>query len=147
MDTICQDQTCFWFLNRRKKSSFQIKYTYVCISFFVPVENFHSYGDVTITGKGRNSLSILGTRWPLSSKSSLACYIYSDMGHPFIWSSLRTRDTHICCRALKLAVELPLLVTTTYVCRGRDSNTQRFGCYANALSNCLIAAAVAIEIK
>ena len=30
----------------------------------------------------------------------LACHTYVDMGHPFLWSYPRTRDIHICCRAL-----------------------------------------------
>ena len=42
--------------------------------------------------------------------------------------------------AERLAVELSLLVFTTYVCRGWDSKTQPFACGANALTRCATAA-------
>ena len=66
---------------------------FVCLDFSSQSRIFHSYGDVTITGK-RQQIA-----WPLSIEGSLACYTFFDLGNPFIWSSPRTRDTHICCRA------------------------------------------------
>ena len=47
---------------------------------------FHSFGDVTITGKRLQILTYMYARhlWPLSSEDSLACHIYYDTGHPFI---------------------------------------------------------------
>ena len=44
-----------------------------------------------------------------------------------------------------LAVEMPLPVLTTYVCRGWDSNTQTSACKANALTDCATAVAEASE--
>ena len=35
--------------------------------------------------------------WLLSSEGSLACNTYCDTGHPFVWSSPRTRDIHCWC--------------------------------------------------
>ena len=45
---------------------------------------FHSYGDVTITGEGLQSLTYMCTRhsWSLNSKGSLMCHTYT--GHSFI---------------------------------------------------------------
>ena len=74
---------------------------FVCLfvlGFFVPLENFHSYGDVTIAGEGLQSLTYARHQQPLSSEGSLACHVYCDTGHPF-WSCPRTRDTHTHCRA------------------------------------------------
>ena len=42
--------------------------------------------------------------------------------------------------AERLAVELSLLVFTTWVCCGWDSNTQPFACKGNALTHCATAA-------
>ena len=56
---------------------------------------FHSYGDVTVVGEGRQILTYAWHSWPLSSEGSLACHTYCDAGNPFVeWSSPRTRDTH-----------------------------------------------------
>ena len=61
---------------------------------------FHSYGDVTISGKGLQMLTYAWHSWILRSEGILACYIYCDTGHSMIkWSSPSTRDTHTYCRA------------------------------------------------
>ena len=72
----------------------------VCLEFYVSLENF----------------SFMWTRhhylWrtayfdllPLNGEGSFACYTYCDTRHQFIiiyWSSLKTRDTHTCCRAFR----------------------------------------------
>ena len=65
----------------------QISYSFVCLFvfvFFVPFENFHSYGEVTITCEGLQIMTNARLSWPLSSEDSLACHTYSDTGHPFI---------------------------------------------------------------
>ena len=49
---------------------------------------------------------------------NLACHTYCDTEHPFIMDS-----GHV---AERLAVELSISVFTTQVCRGKDSNTQRY---------------------
>ena len=46
--------------------------------------NFHSFGDVTITGERLQILKYTRHSWPLSSEDSLACHTYCDTGHPFI---------------------------------------------------------------
>ena len=45
---------------------------------------FHSYGDVTIIGKGLQIWTYVRQSWPLSSEGSLVCHIYSDTKPPFI---------------------------------------------------------------
>ena len=45
---------------------------------------FHSYGDVTITGKGLLILTFARHSWPLRSEGSLTCHTYCDTGQPFI---------------------------------------------------------------
>ena len=66
-------------------------------SSFSPIS--HSYWSVTITGKGLQNLTYTGHSWSLSSEGSLACNTYCDTRHPFIWSSTRTHDPYIFCRA------------------------------------------------
>ena len=88
---------------------------FVRLRFSVPIKNFHSYGDVTITSEGLQFRPILGTHchWAMSS---LACHTYCDTGHTSMWSSSSTCETHTCCQAY-LAVELPQSVFTTKFCR------------------------------
>ena len=57
---------------------------FACLGFFVPLENFHSYGDVTITGEGLQILTYARHLWPSSSEGSLPCHTLYDKGHPFI---------------------------------------------------------------
>ena len=59
---------------------------FVCLWFYVPLENFHSYmyEDVTITGEGLQILTYARHSWPLSSEDSLACHTFCDTGHPFM---------------------------------------------------------------
>ena len=45
---------------------------------------FHSYGDVTIAGKGLQIFIYARYSWQLSSKVYLAYHTYCDTGHPFI---------------------------------------------------------------
>ena len=52
--------------------------------FFVLLENFHSYGDVTITGERLQILIYARHLWPLSSEGSFAYHTYCDTGYPFI---------------------------------------------------------------
>ena len=56
---------------------------FVCLGFLIPLENFHLYGDVTITGEELQILTNARHIWPLSSKD-LAFHTYCDTGHPFI---------------------------------------------------------------
>ena len=55
----------------------------VGVRFFVPLENFQSYGDVTITSEGLQILNCARHSWPLGSEGSFAFHTYCDMGHPF----------------------------------------------------------------
>ena len=74
----------------------------------------------------------------LSSEGSLTCHTYCDSRHPFIWSSMRTCDTHTYCWE-RVAIELSLPVLTTDVFRGWDSNTHPpSACGANALIQFII---------
>ena len=57
---------------------------YVCLEFIVPLGNFYSYGDVTITDEGLQILTYARHSSPLSSEGSLACHTYCDTGHLFI---------------------------------------------------------------
>ena len=43
-----------------------------CLLFFVPLENFHSYGDVTVTDEVLQILTYAGHSWPLTSEGYLA---------------------------------------------------------------------------
>ena len=57
---------------------------FVCLGFSSHLRIFHSYGDVTITGKGLLILSYARYLWPLSSEGCLAYHTFCDTGHPFI---------------------------------------------------------------
>ena len=52
---------------------FVIYFLFVCLGFkiFVPLENFHSFGDVVITDKGLKILTYTRHSWPLSIEGSL----------------------------------------------------------------------------
>ena len=56
---------------------------------------FHSFGDVTITDEGLLILVYAWHSWPLSNEGSLVCHTYCDTGHPFMWSSPTTNNTHL----------------------------------------------------
>ena len=47
-----------------------ICWLFVCFVFFVPLQNFHSYGDVNIAGEGLQILTYARHLWPLSSEGS-----------------------------------------------------------------------------
>ena len=58
---------------------------FVClVECIVPLENFHSYGDVTIAGEGLQILTNARHSWQLSSEGSLTCHTYCDTGLPFV---------------------------------------------------------------
>ena len=65
-------------------SSKQTSCLFVLGGFHVPLESFHSYGDVNITSEGLQILTYARHSWPLCSEGSLACHTYCDTGHPFI---------------------------------------------------------------
>ena len=97
----------------------------------------YSYGDVTFADEGLQILTYARHSRPLRSEESLACHTYCDTGHPFIMVRGPVTLTPI---AERLAVELSLLVFTTWVCRGWDLNNQPFAWKANALTHCATAA-------
>ena len=46
---------------------------------------FHSYGDVTLSGKWcKKKKTYVRHSWPMSSEGSSACHTYCDTGHSFI---------------------------------------------------------------
>ena len=59
---------------------------FVCLyGGFQPTrEFFHSFGDVTITGKVLQIYTYTRHSWALSSEGSLTGHAYCDTGHPFI---------------------------------------------------------------
>ena len=56
----------------------------VCLGVYVPLDIFHSYGDVTITSEGLHILTYTRHSSHLRSEGSLACHTYCDTWHPFI---------------------------------------------------------------
>ena len=63
---------------------------FLCLEFFVPLENL-SFGDDTIAGEGLQILTYARHLSPMimSSEGSLACHTYCDTGHPFCTGHLR----------------------------------------------------------
>ena len=51
------------------------------LEFIVLLENFYSYGEVTIAGEGLQILTYARHSWPLSSEGSLAWHTYCDTVH------------------------------------------------------------------
>ena len=74
-------------------------YVICFLSFSSHSWNFHSYGDVSITGEGLQILTYARHSCPLNSEGSLACHTYCDTAHPFIMVISWTRDTQTCNRA------------------------------------------------
>ena len=96
-------------------------------SVSLTLENFHSFGDVTIVGEGLQILTYAWQFWPLRSEVFFVlCHTYCGTGHP------RTRDTHTKCRAFGSGAVI--------TCRGWYSNSQPSICMANSLIYCATAA-------
>ena len=57
---------------------------FICLGFYVPIENFSIYGVVTIIGERLQNLTYARYSWLLCSEGSLACYTYCVTRHPFI---------------------------------------------------------------
>ena len=57
---------------------------FVCLGSSVPFENFHSFGNITITGEGLQIFTCSRQSWPLSSEGSLTCHTYCNTGQLFI---------------------------------------------------------------
>ena len=79
---------------------FPIKFTkftevnlYVCMLFVIPLEKFHRYGDINITG-------VAWLLHPSGIGGSFECHTYCDTGHQFLWISPRTCVSHTYYRAL-----------------------------------------------
>ena len=58
-------------------------FSFLCLEFFVLIEHFYSFGDVTMTYGGPQMLTYARHVWLLSSKGSLAWHTYCDTGLPF----------------------------------------------------------------
>ena len=75
--------------------------------------------------------------WP---ERVLACHIYCDTAHPFIWKSPMTNDTHTCCLAFSngvvttcfnnLGLLRPRVEHQTFRMRGERSNRLRLHMYS-----------------
>ena len=73
-----------------------------CLLFWVyrPTWEFFTHREKSpVPVKGYKFFTYAWYSWPLNSEGSLVCHTYCDTGHPFIWSSPRSRDTHKCCWA------------------------------------------------
>ena len=87
--------------------------------------NFHSYGDVTITGEGLHILTCARTSWPLSSEGSLAYHTYCERGHLFTmviseepWHSHREFCSGAVTNLLNNLGSLSYISKFRYPCRG-----------------------------
>ena len=99
------------------------------------IQNFFTHMETsTLLVKGFNFTYTRQSR-SLKSSDSLACHTYRATERSVIWPSSWTRNTHSWCRAFcSGAVTIP--VSTTLVCRDRDSNTYPSACKANVPTNC-----------
>ena len=82
---------------------------------------FQSYGAVTNTSEGLQSLTCTRHSWPLNSDGSSKCHTYCDTGQFFI-IVISEDPWHSRLMTGRLAVELSLPVLTTKVCPDRVSN-------------------------
>ena len=57
---------------------------FVCLKFYVPLENFSFIRRRHHYGEGLQILTYARNSWPLSSEGSLTCHTYRDTGHPFL---------------------------------------------------------------
>ena len=108
-----------------------------CLSGFSShLKNFHSCGDVTITGEELQILTCARHSWPLSSEGSLACHTYILWHGASIYNSHLQGPVTLAPIVERLAVELSLPVFTTWVCSTCDSNNLPSACGANVLTHC-----------
>ena len=121
---------------------------FVCLGFFVPLENFSPKWRRLYFRVGLQIFTYARLSWPLSSDFSLPCQTYCVTTHLFImvireilWNS------QILTRVF--AVNLSLLVFTTKICRGWDSNSQPSTYSASSITKGAITAAIEMymEIK
>ena len=73
---------------------------FVCLGFFVPLENFHSYGDVRYHYCWRvASFDLCSALMAIEQWGFFSDLTYTvTRGIRLLWLSPRTRDTHIFCR-------------------------------------------------
>ena len=118
---------------------------FVSLGFIVPLENFHSFGDVTIAGESVQILTCARHSWPLSSEG----WFFS-MPH-LLWHEASVHNGHLRGPetlkpiAERVALELSLPLLRTKVCRGWDSNTKP-SASVNALTHCATATVYMIKI-
>ena len=77
-------ECCEGFTNRSGICESKLGLLFVCLGFIIPLENFLSNGDVTITGEGLQILTYARQSWTSSSEISFACHTFCDTGRPFI---------------------------------------------------------------
>ena len=98
-------------------------FVFLAFDFFVPLENFHSFGNVTIAGEGLQILTYARHLWLLSSEASLACHTYCDKGHPFIMViSEDPWNSHLMPSAVTMyLIDLNILYPSTCIWVGGNS--------------------------
>ena len=72
----------------------------------------------------------------IEQSGSLACHTYWDTGHPFIMIIILRGPATLKPIPERLEVEISILVFTSEICGGWDSNTQTTACGPNALTHC-----------
>ena len=111
-------------------------FVFICLWFFVPLENFSRIW------RRHQILTYAWYLWPLSSEGYLSCHTSCDTGHPFImvisedpWHShLMPIVWHWSCHYLFLRL--------SYVAGIRTPSA----CGANTLTNCATTAAIGIVV-
>ena len=111
---------------------FNILFVFVCL--FVQSLSSNPRIFLIITGEGLLILIYARHSRQLISAGSLACHTSCDTGHPFIMV-ISEDPRHLRLFAERSVVELSLPVFATWVCHGRDSNTQPSACGANVLTH------------
>ena len=111
---------------------------FVCLLFFVPLENFSLILRPHHCRRRAANFYLL-----CSALIAIEQWGFFSVQHP-LWHGASVYDGQLRGSvtlkpiAERLAVELSLPVFTTYVCRGWDSKTQPFTCGANVLTHCAI---------
>ena len=113
---------------------------FVCLEFFVPLKNFHSFGDTPIAGEWVQKIDQYSTLMVIEQ------WGFFSVPHE-LWHRASVYNGHLrgpltlTPNAERLATVLSLLVLTSNVCRHLDSNSQPSACVVNALTHGANAAA------
>ena len=116
-----------------------VLYTLLGCVFFIPLENFHLFGDVTLISERLQISTYARHSWLLCNEGSLVSHIYCDTGHPIIMVISEDQGhSHLLSSVWQWSCHYLFKQLWTVAAGIR---TPLLACQANALTDCAFAAA------